>query len=276
MENPTKEEILKAVNDSGYLFEQEIGTILERNNFYIQPNVAFIDIDEEKSREIDVMGYKRFFYDEEKKISIGVRILCVCKNNTNPFVFICRNKNDVDKNYSPPNFLFPHKEYKKPIEGKPNSFYTFTGFKYFNIETIYPYSTENAKATQFCKIIRKGKDWSALHDGIYDNLLIPMIKCLDFYKKEDSSMIRNTEWKNYVVYYPIIVLNSDLYSINANVDTETINKIDFVHFTREINSKKLKDRYLVDFVTKEGLQNYIENNISYFMDMFVKKMTESV
>ncbi len=45
MENPTKEEILKAVNDSGYLFEQEIGTILERNNFYIQPNVAFIDID---------------------------------------------------------------------------------------------------------------------------------------------------------------------------------------------------------------------------------------
>ena len=36
MSNPSEEEILKAINTSGYLFEQEVGSILENNNFHIQ------------------------------------------------------------------------------------------------------------------------------------------------------------------------------------------------------------------------------------------------
>lgn len=276
MSNPTKEEILKAINESGYLFEQEIASLFESNKFYVQPNVAFNDLDEEKSREIDVMCYKRFFYDEERKISIGARILCECKNNTNPFVFICRNKNEADKRYSPPNFIFPQKEYQKPVEGKPNAYRTYNGFEYYGINSIFPYSISETKATQFCKIIRKGKDWCAFHDGIYDSILIPMIKCLEFYKKEDSPMSRNTEWKNFIVYFPIVVLNSEIYSVNTHIDTETISNMDFISFTREINSKKIKDKYLVDFVTKEGLQHYIEKNIYSFMDHFVGKMKMSV
>lgn len=274
MDNPTKEEILKAINDSGYLFEQEIASILESNDFYVYPNDAFIDIDEEKSREIDVMAYKRFYHNERKKISISVRILCECKNNTNPFVFVCRNKNSADNSYSPPNFLFPLNEYTKPIKQEPGSYNIITGFQYYNLETVFPYSIIDTKATQFCKIIRKGKDWSAFHDGIYESLLIPMIKCLEFNKKSDSDINKYNDWKNFKVYYPIIVLNSDLFSINTHIDAGIINKIDSISFTREINSKHYKDRYLVDFVTKDGLQNYIEKNIFSFMDKFVEIITE--
>lgn len=276
MNNPTKEEIIKAINDSGYLFEQEIASVFENNNFYIQTNVAFNDTDENKSREIDVMCYKRVFYDEDRKISIGIRILCECKNNASPFVFICRNKNEVDKRYSPPNFIFPKKEYEKPVEGKPKSFYRISGFKYYEIDNIFPYSASETKATQFCKIIRKGKDWCAFHDGIYDSILLPIIKCLEFYKKEDSPMTSNTEWKNFIVYYPIVVLNSDIYSVDTHIDKETINKNEFISFTREINSTKIKDKYLVDFVTKEGLQNYIKNYINPFMSDFVNKIKISI
>lgn len=62
----TTKDILTAVNDSGYLFEQEVASILGNNKFYIQTNVAFNDEDEGKSREIDVVGYRRFFHDEER------------------------------------------------------------------------------------------------------------------------------------------------------------------------------------------------------------------
>lgn len=58
MGNPTKEEIIKAITDSGYLFEQEIASVFENNNFYIQTNVAFNDLDEDKSREIPYCSSK--------------------------------------------------------------------------------------------------------------------------------------------------------------------------------------------------------------------------
>lgn len=151
-----------------------------------------------------------------------------------------------------------------------------SGFKYYEIDNIFPYSASEIKATQFCKIIRKGKDWCAFHDGIYDSILIPIIKCLEFYKKEDSPMTSNTEWKNFIVYYPIVVLNSDIYSIDTHIDKETINNKEFISFTREINSKKIKDKYLVDFVTKDGVQNYIKNYIEPFMNDFANKIKMSI
>lgn len=274
MENPTKEEILKAIHDSGYLFEQEIASIFERNDFFVYPNHAYIDIDEEKSREIDVMAFKRFYNDKRTKVSISVRIICECKNNTNPFVFVCRNKNSADNRYSPPNFVFPTKEYRKPIKNDPNAYSIITGFQYYNLETVFPYSIIDNKATQFCKIIRKGKDWSAFHDGIYESLLIPMIKCLEFYKESDYDIDQYNDWNNFIVYYPIIVLNSDLFSIDTHIDAGIINKIDSISFTREINSKHYKDKYLVDFVTKDGLQNYIDENIISFMDKFIEIVTQ--
>jgi len=264
----TKEDILIAINNSGYLFEQEIASILENNKFYIQTNVAFNDEDEEKSREIDVVGYRRFFHDEERKISIGVRVLCECKNNTNPFVFICRNKNEVDKQYSPPNFIFPKKEYQKPIVGKTNSYYIYTGFQFFDLAKIHPYSQKNTKAVQFCKIIRKGKEWCAFHDGIYDSILLPMIKCIEFYRKQDN--FNNSEWQYYTILFPIIVLNSDLYSIDSHISPNDVNEVEFIHFTRDINYKKIKNNYLIDFVTKKGLTKYIEENINAFVDEFKK------
>ena len=191
-----------------------------------------------------------------------------------PFVFVCRNKNSADNSYSPPNFLFPLNEYRKSINQEPGSFRIITGFQYYNLETVFPYSIIDTKATQFCKIIRKGKDWSAFHDGIYESLLIPMIKCLEFNKKSDSDIDKYNDWNNFTVYFPIIVLNSDLFSINTHIDAKIINKIDSISFTREINSKHYKDKYLVDFVTKDGLQNYIDKNIISFMDKFVRIVTK--
>ena len=86
MNTPSQEDILKAINDSGFLFEQEIGFIIEKFEYHIQTNSAFKDLEEEKSRELDVTGYKRFYYDEESKISIGIRLLCECKNNKKHYI----------------------------------------------------------------------------------------------------------------------------------------------------------------------------------------------
>lgn len=271
MDKPNKEEILNAVNASGYLFEQEIGSILEKNEFHIKTNAAFKDKDEETSREIDVLGYKRVYWNEERKISLGITIICECKKNQNPFVFIKRNKSAVDKSYCPPNFLFPKKEFEEPIKDKPNSYYIIPAFRHFELDKFFPYSKSDSKAVQFCKIVRKGKNWNAFHDGIYDSLLFPLIKCLEYYKDKDRRMLKG-EWSNYFIYFPLVVLNSDIYAIESHNSNNELIETDFISFTRDIDSKKYKDKYLVDFVTKDGLQKYLDNHLSPFVNEFIEKV----
>ena len=58
-DQPTREEIAQAVKDSGYLMEQELGSELEALGFVVQTNYPYKDLDEAKSREIDVFAIRQ-------------------------------------------------------------------------------------------------------------------------------------------------------------------------------------------------------------------------
>ena len=92
---PSEDEILKAVENSGYLMEQEVATILEELNFNVKTNSPFEDEEEGKSREIDILAPKELYKDDENKLTIYCVLICECKNNKNPFVFIKRKKKKI-------------------------------------------------------------------------------------------------------------------------------------------------------------------------------------
>jgi len=268
---PKFEEILNAVKKSGYLFEQEVATIFEKLGIHVRTNSAFKDIDEDKSREIDIMGFKNYLYDEENKLYISARFICECKNNQNPFTFITRNKSKNDDRYIPPNFTFSKNKYEVPISGESNSYRAYDGFEYFKLKEIFPYSLQDYKAVQFCKIIPKGKEWIAQHDGIYDSIIYPLSKCLEYYKNLDIEQQKKISTRMFTVYFPMVVLNSNIYSINSHLDSEIVNEVDYMSFIREIENKKQKGQYLIDFVKKESLENYLTN-----AESFMQKFLESI
>src|SRR5258705_4761382 len=107
--NPTNEEIMKAIRQSGYLMEQLVATQLEALKFHVKTNVAFEDLDEGKSREFDVSAIKRVAVNESAKTSAFVELVVECKKNINPLVFIARSKNESDANASPEQFRYPIK-----------------------------------------------------------------------------------------------------------------------------------------------------------------------
>ena len=86
--SPESEDIVRALGNSGYLMEQEVATQLEARDFHVFTNQAYEDIEEGKSREIDVVARKRVAHSEKSKLSAWVEIVVECKNSTNPFVFI--------------------------------------------------------------------------------------------------------------------------------------------------------------------------------------------
>ena len=45
---PTEEQIIAALEKSGYLFEQDVATILENLEFHVETNYAYTDLDEDK------------------------------------------------------------------------------------------------------------------------------------------------------------------------------------------------------------------------------------
>src|SRR6266851_5303352 len=94
--NPTHEEIMEAIRQSGYLMEQHVATQLEALNFHIKTNVAFEDPDQGKSREMDVSAIKQVAMNESAKVSAFVELIVECKNSNNPLVLVTRPKNEGD------------------------------------------------------------------------------------------------------------------------------------------------------------------------------------
>ncbi len=69
-DQPTDTEILAAIRESGYLMEQEVASVLEGLGFHVQTNRAFEDVDEGKSRELDVAAVSRVHSDDTNKVSL--------------------------------------------------------------------------------------------------------------------------------------------------------------------------------------------------------------
>ena len=72
-ESPSPADVITALKQSGYLMEQQVATQLEALDLHVWTNWAFEDIDEGKSRELDIRAIKQLARNEEKKISAYLR-----------------------------------------------------------------------------------------------------------------------------------------------------------------------------------------------------------
>jgi hypothetical protein len=57
-ELPNDQEIVNALTSSGFLLEQEVALVLEQRGYEIRLSPSYVDPDEGKQREIDVIAYK--------------------------------------------------------------------------------------------------------------------------------------------------------------------------------------------------------------------------
>ncbi|MFA5887875.1 MAG: hypothetical protein WC852_04150 [Candidatus Nanoarchaeia archaeon] len=259
--NPTKEEMLEAIKQSGYLFEQEIATILEANGFHVETNRAFEDVDTKKSREIDIYAIKRILHDEEKKINIFINLLCECKNNSSPFIFIGRNKNKRDEELNPLELSFPFQRYHKIIkkEGNTKTYAYISPIVHLKLEKKHLFYKSELKYVQFSKIVMdKGKLY-ANHEGIFDSIIMPMVKSLVYFKNEHP--VKFGEWTDIWLHFPVVILNSDLLKLDSTQKEYSLEPEKYLSVMREIDSGNIKGTYLIDFTNKPNLELYLKDQM---------------
>lgn len=182
---------MEAIDATGFLMEQRIATQLESFGFHVWTGYPFEDPEEAKSRELDVRAYFQARRDEEKKINISVEVLCECKNNENPFVFVRRRKGAYEnEHFNPKQYLLPFDEYEVRSG---NLIRVLPAFRRFEFHKSHYFCRDEFKAVQFCKIVRKGKGWEANQGGIYDAMFYPLAKAVVATRKSDERL-RKPEW----------------------------------------------------------------------------------
>ena len=253
--SPSHIDIITALRQSGYLMEQQVATQLEALDLHVWTNWAFEDIDEGKSREIDVRAIRRVAHNEEKKVSAFIEIIGECKNNSNPLVFIGRPKSNVDSLYAPEELVLPTRDKK--------------AFFHLGFDQVHHGFASEVKAVQFCRIDRKGKNWHANHGGLYDLIFYPLAKALTARKREILKDHRRSEWRYFWFFVPVVVTSGDILFVDSTAAEPVPEAKNYVTFKRDIQSENLKGTFAVDFIRQSHLEQYFADCLQPLVDKMI-------
>ena len=250
--SPSHSEIIAAVRQSGYLMEQEVATQLEALDLHVWTNWAFEDIDEGKSREIDLRAIKRVAHNEKNMVAAFIEIIGECKNNSNPLVFVGRPKSEVDSRHVPEELLLPSKDKE--------------AFFQWGFDLVHYGFASKMKAVQFCRIDRKGNTWHANHGGLYDSIFYPLAKALTARKQEIMKNHTRSKWRYFWFFVPVVVTTSDIFLVDSTEKEPALEARDYISFTRDIQSGNLKGSFAVDFVRQSKVEEYFARCLQPLVD----------
>ena len=86
----TEKEMEDSILRSGYLLEQRVEVVLEKNFYFVTTNDAYPDPVTGKSREIDINALSAFKLSKDLDFLFS-RFLCECENNHQPVVFFVKD-----------------------------------------------------------------------------------------------------------------------------------------------------------------------------------------
>jgi hypothetical protein len=261
---PSPAEIVTALRETGFVFEQEVATELEKLGFHVETNWPFRDNQEGKSREIDVRAVYRVHFDEVQKFSFFVELLVECKDTNTPWAFVSRKKNRRElEQPEAREYIFPRTHFS--VDVSPNSYREIPTFAHLGLAQHHYYYRESYKSNQFAKIVSNGKNgWTANRDGIHDGIVLPLAKLLDIRRNNVIQANNRGGWRNLTLFFPVVAINNSLFLYDPIADLHAVKSIKRASYVRQIDSEKLNGTYLIDFVAASHLKNYIESEVLEF------------
>ncbi|WP_155403750.1 hypothetical protein [Variovorax paradoxus] len=264
---PSPKRMMEALRKSGYLFEHEVAIAVERMGFYVERSHAYVDPDEGKSREVDIRAFKMVLNNKTFKFQVCVHMFIECKDSDSPFVFLQTDKSEIDKEaVEGMEYLFPWQTNKSA---------NAMMMRHYGLQHEHYYYKEPKKSVQFAKIVRKGSDWFALHENVYDALILPQVKAVkEFMKGFGMVHSRPYEHESIQLYFNAIVVRDHLFMLDLDRDDAEPQPAGRASFQRQIEMRSVKGKYLVDFVTQSYLETYVQNEVLGFANEIVRQFGE--
>jgi hypothetical protein len=271
---PTSEQIVDALRAAGWLLEQETDSALRQRGYATAVGSAFPDPDDpSKSREIDVMAYKRLHVDADLRVSVGIRCLVECKQSSQPYVLIGKPIDDEERLRPRLSEVYRFDTVvvrREKIGANATRQYSDNARTYLGLADIpeAPWN-HNFLANQMTRLERKNK-WIADNRGIFDSLVYPLAKATHHYRRQMNKTYTehrpSRDWASIQFLYPLVVTSAPLYKVDVTVMPYQPASADWVPMVREIRSGTLDGRYITDVVQADAFGSYLDNHVGPFAD----------
>lgn len=266
----TKNEMLDALNRSGYLLESEISRTLAKAGFFIESNQVIEDPITGKSREIDLLAeyYKYKKEQTDLKTCSKVKFVFEIKNNIFPIVLLTRF------------------EFSPNIEdwiGLKEALTIPENLEYEWYESFYEEIIRNRRDsiyTQYCSFHKKkaNDELMALHpDNIHEGLSKITFHCEEMVKLYDKELLyedsedssTKDEYFRHFLFMPILLINEELYELRD----EKLIKVESSILVYNYHFNKEPKMAYVFVITKKGVPGFMKKMLE-LDDMVEQKMIE--
>ncbi|MDC8982169.1 hypothetical protein PR370_06055 [Mycobacterium marinum] len=277
---PSDQEIVAAVDQAGWLLEQQAARVLADHDFNARPSWAFSDPDEPtKSRELDVWSYRRYLSDASTKVYVGATVLVECKQSEQPYCAIGQELPDWRRAGNPAEHTLPVRFVPRIFNFEKNQLeyghcWDVVGFRDLGLR----HGQSHFRATQLTRLDLHNKKWSASNAGIFNSLVYPLAKAVRADQKTQGSGHRREKWLKsepkgtnrtgyvgYRVRFPVVLISCPLHVIDASATQPVVTPSKWVRVQRHLESQSLTGVFEFDIVTRDFFVEYVETVVHGFM-----------
>jgi hypothetical protein len=244
-------EMLEAIARSGYPIEQRVAQAIREHGYSVQTNPAYTDPETGKSREYDISAINLAMIRRRTIDAVWPLLVCECENNEQPIVF-----------FTSESFLgFMNLKYSglpvKIISAKRLvPLWEFLGTKRFH------HYGQGKVATQYCTFHRKNESarWTASHSEAHQTFLT-LVNAVEHGIDDCGSWVspgRSKERINVQIFYPLLVLQGDIYEAQTDTSPLVIQEVEHVQYYKEIWDGRGNKTYYIDVITERYLSKYLD------------------
>ncbi|MBU0578052.1 hypothetical protein KJ742_04945 [Patescibacteria group bacterium] len=237
-------EILKEIKKSGFPAELQISNIFKEDDWNIQYNNYYIDHDELKGREIDlVCSYtKTTTATEDEYLELGLNLVVEIKSSKNPWIFFSNSPTTTEVITNPP-FIANYINFSK----NPQHYFTCTICKLAERlgRSVYQANSSGKDPiySALCGVIKATEHMYESHFLQEDNADIPKLYGLLYY------------------YEPVIIFDGEMFESYLGIDGEIevqeskYMQVSFNYLSPHYKSRK--NGYLVHVVRASHLKDFL-------------------
>jgi hypothetical protein len=257
---PAPEDIITALERTGFLLEQQAAQQLEAAGFSVLINDAFPDPDEGKSRETDILAEIQTAESGTGEISAYGTVLIECKNYSNPVALIGKESFEswapVDTcfpTFDPFSFGYPRRRANIPIHHR-------LGLQ----RGVADGQAEIFTGNQIVLMSRKQNKWVAENSSVYDSVLYPLLKARQYEVTSQSEQPVEVPWINPGVSYcfPVLLVSGDVYTVAVRGGEQPkVAKAKWAVLRRVFHLKGMRTTLYADVVSFVYFTEYIQRRI---------------
>ncbi len=253
-----KDDIKKAIEQSGFLLENYVSMILKKHGWLIITNRNYIDDVKGIEREIDILAYK-VFVDEQENIDYITTLIISCKKSDKyKWCFLTRDvdANACNMNWTPLHYCTSDDRLKYMTDN--HSEIITSRYKahravrhlYSSDEMVFAYA-QLAEPHNNNERKQKGNLYAASNEDIY-NSISTTIKAISNEKVSRMRAYGDARKKRYYTFHALSVFEGEMYDVHFSKDgVDEVTKIQTIQYINRHIVNNIDDFYIVNFINRE-------------------------